>query len=136
MKLIDGREFRDRMSSLPWKSARWVSFRVALTSNPISAGLSVERTIVIFGRVRYGFVYDAQVGKSGAPISPSGYSNEGLMDEAECTPKWCQPQLRNLDSLELRFQHGLDCRERLFERGVRFADHTPDAPRANRYWTD
>jgi hypothetical protein len=49
MKLIVGREFRDRMSSLPWKSARWVSFRVALTSNPISAGFSFERLLSLVG---------------------------------------------------------------------------------------
>jgi len=45
-------------------SARWVSFPRRVNEQPISAALSVERTIVIFGRVRYGFIYDAQVGKS------------------------------------------------------------------------
>jgi hypothetical protein len=80
-----GEKFRDRMSSLSWKSARWVSFRVALTSNPISAGFSSNDCYLWSGLLRV--YYDAQVGKSGASISPSDCSNEGLMDETECYSK-------------------------------------------------
>ena len=68
MKLIDRREFCDLLAL--GCEGGGSAFHVALTSNPISAALSVERTVVMFGRVRYGFIYDAQVGKSGGSNQP------------------------------------------------------------------
>ena len=94
-------------------SARWVSFPRRVNEQPyLSRALSRTSDCYLWsGSLRV--CYDAQVGKSGAPISPSGCSNEGLMDEAECTPKWCPPQLHNLDSLAIGLPYGLDCEEAL-----------------------